>query len=406
MSNNPPLNSKEKGTMAKTKKNSPLKPFFIPVIISILFVFWKYILSANGILTSQPWMEKWGEAMLILGLGLWFLFLLTPYITRFSRGNKWVKGGLPLLLLAALLIIPLIQIKTGTLNYWLYMLTICFMYIIWSSSWNVIGGFAGYISLGHTVFIAIGAYFAGMIFVFWQISPFVTAPVAGIIAMVSGLLFGLIALRTRGSTFIISTIALVLLVAEILDNWKLTGGVNGLAMPMIPLEGEIAKIPFYYYMLMIMVLCVLMTYFIQHSKFGLGLRAISQDEIKAEVAGIPTRQYKILAFGLSGMFIGMSGAIYGYSLTYLRPSIFLTVAIGTGIVLNTILGGKGTVSGPVIGAAIMLAINEFVVSKLGATELNIVVTGLILIFVLLFFPEGIVGSLRNKGTLPTFLDWD
>jgi len=105
-------------------------------------------------------MEKWGEAMFILGLGLWFLFLLTPYITRFSRGNKWVKGGLPLLLLAALLIIPLIQIKTGTLNYWLYMLTICFMYIIWSSSWNVIGGFAGYISLGHTVFIAIGAYFA------------------------------------------------------------------------------------------------------------------------------------------------------------------------------------------------------------------------------------------------------
>ena len=71
-----------------------------------------------------------------------------------------------------------------------------------------------------------------------------------------------------------------------------------------------------------------------------------------------------------------------------------------------ILGGKGTVSGPIIGAAIMLAINEFVVSKLGATELNIVVTGLILIFVLLFFPDGIVGSLRNKGSLPTFLDWD
>jgi branched-chain amino acid transport system permease protein len=216
----------------------------------------------------------------------------------------------------------------------------------------------------------------------------------------------LIALRTRGSTFIISTIALVLLVLEVLDTWKLTGGTNGLAMPMIPLDGAIAKIPFYYYMLAIMVLCILMTYFIKRSKFGLGLRAISQDETKAEVAGIPTRYYKILAFGLSGLFIGMSGAIYGYSLTYLRPSIFLTVAIGTGIVLNTILGGKGTVSGPVIGAAIMLAINEFIVSKLGATELNIVVTGLILIFVLLFFPDGIVGTLRNKGTLPTFLDWD
>ena len=406
MSDTLPENLNEQEAMTKTKKYSLLKPFILPTSISILFAIWKFGLSAKGILKPLPWMEKWGEAMLILGLGLWFLFLLTPYITRFSRGNKWVKGGLPLLILAALLVIPLIQIKTGTLNYWLYMLTICFMYIIWSSSWNIIGGFAGYISLGHNVFTAIGAYFAGMIFVFWRISPLITAPVAGIVAMVSGLLFGLIALRTRGSTFIISTIALVLLVAETLDNWKLTGGVNGLAMPMIPLEGDIAKIPFYYYMLVIMVLCVLMTYFIKHSKFGLGLRAISQDEIKAEVAGIPTRQYKILAFGLSGLFIGISGAIYGYSLTYLRPSIFLTVAIGTGIVLNTILGGKGTVSGPVIGAAIMLAVNEFVVSKLGATELNIVVTGLILIFVLLFFPDGIVGSLRNRSTLPTFLDWD
>lgn len=406
MSENSPLNSNGQEKVIKTKKNNRLKAFILPILISILFLLWKLVLSPKGILKSPPWMEKWGEAMLILGFGLWFLFLLTPYITRFSKAHKWVKSGLPLLILVGLIVIPLIQIKTGTLNYWLYMLTICFMYIIWSSSWNIIGGYAGYISLGHNVFTAIGAYFSGMIFVFWRISPFISAPIAGIVAMITGLLFGLIALRTRGSTFIISTIALVLLVAETFDNWKLTGGVNGLAMPMIPLDGKIAKIPFYYYMLIIMVLCILMTYFIKHSKFGLGLRAISQDEIKAEVAGIPTRQYKILAFGLSGLFIGMSGALYGYSLTYLRPSIFLTVAIGTGIVLNTILGGKGTVSGPVIGAAIMLAVNEFVVSKLGATELNIVVTGLILIFVLLFFPDGIVGSLRNKETLPTFLDWD
>ena len=104
--------------------------------------------------------------------------------------------------------------KNRNMNYWLYMLTICFLYIIWSSSWNIIGGYAGYISLGHNVFTAFGAYFAGMIFVFWRVSPFITAPIAGLFAMVGGLLFGLIALRTRGSTFIISTIALVLLVAE------------------------------------------------------------------------------------------------------------------------------------------------------------------------------------------------
>jgi branched-chain amino acid transport system permease protein len=406
MAGEPSINSNSPIEGVAQAKRAPLRRFIPPAIITVVIIIWELIYHRLGIIDPIAWLEKWGEPMLILGVGLWFLLLLMPYITRLSRSSRWIKPGIPIILLILLLTIPLIQLKTGSLNYWLYMLTLSFLYIIWSTSWNIIGGYTGYISLGHNVFTALGAYLSGMIFVFWRVSPFITAPIAGLVAMLIGLLFGLIALRTRGSTFIISTIALVLLVAETFDNWKLTGGTNGLPMSMINLEGSVAKIPFYYYMLAIMILCILMSYFIKHSKFGLGLRAISQDETKAEVAGIPTRQYKILAFGLSGLFIGMSGAIYGYSLTYLRPSIFLTVAIGTGIVLNTILGGKGTVSGPVIGAAIMLALNEFVVSKLGATELNIVVTGLILIFVLLFFPDGIVGSLRNTGNLPTFLDWD
>lgn len=323
-----------------------------------------------------------------------------------KKGNMWVKAGIPLAILAVLILLPVFQIVEGTLNYWLHMMMYIFLYVIMAVSWNIIGGYAGYVSLGHNVFFAFGAYFAGMLYLSTRISPFVSAPVAGILAMGFGMLFGLIALRTRGSTFIISTIALVLLVAELLDNWKLTGGTNGLAMPMIALDGRIAKIPYYYYLLAAMVLCIIMAYFIKHSKFGLALRAISQDETKAEVAGIPTRSYKILAFGISGLFIGLAGSLWGSYLTYLRPSIFLTVALGTSIVLNTILGGKGTVAGPIVGTVIMTLINELVVAKLGATELNIVVTGLILIFVLLFFPEGIVGSLKSANKLPSFLDWD
>ncbi len=322
-----------------------------------------------------------------------------------SKTNLWVKRGVPLGTLLALGLLPLLQIAFNGYNYWLHMLLYVFLYIIMATSWNMIGGYAGYISLGHNVFFGFGAYLSGMLFVFFRISPFLTAPIAGLLAMLGGLLFGLIGLRTRGSTFIISTIALVLLMTELLDNWKLSGGTNGLPMSMITLEGQYAKIPYYYYLLVIMVLAIITSYFIRHSKFGLGLRAISQDEIKTEVAGIPTRRYKILAFGISGLYIGMAGAVWGSYLTYLRPSIFLPVAIGTTIVLMAILGGKGTVSGPVIGAAIMIAINELVVAKLGATELNIVVTGLILIFVLLYFPEGIVGTLKAKNRLPSFLDW-
>jgi branched-chain amino acid transport system permease protein len=332
--------------------------------------------------------------------------IITPKMNMDGQANPWVKRGIVLFILVLLSLFPFLQIAKDGWNYWLHMLLFVFLYITMASSWNIIGGYAGYISLGHNVFFAFGAYFSGMLFVFYRISPFITAPLAGIFAMLSGLLFGLIALRTRGSTFIISTIALVLLTAEVLDKWKKTGGTNGLPMSMITLEGQYAKIPFYYYMLAIMTLAVICSYLIKHSKFGLALRAISQDETKAEVAGIPTRLYKILAFGISGLFIGSAGAIWGYYLTYLRPSIFLMVSLGTMIVLMAILGGRGTVAGPVIGAAVMIGINEFVVAKLGATELNIVITGLILIFVLLFFPEGIVGSLRANNRLPSFLDWD
>ena len=322
------------------------------------------------------------------------------------KTHPWLRRGVMLGLLAVLVVLPLLQIFSDGYNYVLHMLLYFFLYATMASSWNIIGGYAGYISLGHNVFFAVGAYISGMLFVFFRVSPFLTAPLAGLLAMVGGLLFGLIALRTRGSTFIISTIALVLLVSEVLDNWKATGGTNGLPMSLITLDGRYAKIPFYYYLLAIMVVSVVLSYLIRHSKFGLALRAISQDETKAEVAGIPTRMYKILAFGISGLCIGSAGAVWGYYLTYLRPSIFLTIGLATSIVLMAILGGKGTVAGPLIGAAIMIGVNEFIVAKLGATELNIVVTGLILTLVLLFFPEGIVGSLRARNRLPSLLDWD
>jgi branched-chain amino acid transport system permease protein len=242
--------------------------------------------------------------------------------------------------------------------------------------------------------------------VYLKVSPFLTAPIAGIVAMLLGVIGGLISLRTRGSAFIISTIALVLLVKITFDNWDYIGGVRGMSMPLIKLPLELVKFPFYYYLLIIVFCAVYFSYLIRHSKFGLGLRAISQDEIKAEVAGIPTNWYKILAFAISGLFVGMAGGLWGYYLTYLRPNIFLTILISAQLVLMTVLGGKGTVAGPVVGAVLFIAINEFFVSQLGFTELNIVATGLLLALVLIFFPRGIVGTLKENGKLPAALDWD
>ena len=309
-------------------------------------------------------------------------------------------------LLVGTLAFPILQFTMGGMNYWLHMLLFIYMNVAIASSWNIIGGYAGYISLGHNVFFAIGGYAAAILFAYFGISPFIAFPLAGLIAMAIGFVVGLITLRTRGPTFIISTIALVLLAKILLDNWDYIGGTNGISLPLLDLPVALVKFPFYYLMLLLAVGATYLSFRIRRSKFGLGLRAISQDEVKAEVAGVPTRLYKTLAFALSGLFIGMTGALWGYYLTYLSPVIFLSILVGAKFVLMTILGGRGTVSGPVIGAVIFIVVNEFFVAKLGATELNIVATGLLLILVLVFFPEGIVGSLKKAGKLPRMLDWD
>lgn len=280
------------------------------------------------------------------------------------------------------------------------------MWIAMSSSWNILGGFAGYISLGHGVFFAVGGYTAGLALAHWGISPFLFLPIAGLAAMAVGFLAGLITLRTRGPAFIVATIAMLFLFLLWFDNWEFIGASSGLDLPLFRFPIQWLKVPFYYAMAVCAIGAVYLSHRVAHSKFGLGLRAISQDETKAEVAGINTRWYKVWAFALSAFFIGSAGAVYGYSLTHLRPLTFFAIAVAARMVLMAIIGGRGTVAGPVIGAILIVGVNEFSVRQFGESAINIVITGLILLAALLFFPQGIVGSLRKAGRLPAFLDWD
>lgn len=321
-------------------------------------------------------------------------------------GEKKRAYGTAAFILLVLLLFPLLQLTGAGFNYELHMMLFSFMYIAMASSWNILGGYTGYISLGHNVFFGIGGYFSGMIFVYWGISPFVTAPLAGFLASLVGFVVGLITLRVRGPSFIISTIALLMVARILFDNWDFVGGANGVSLPLIDLPIRWVKVPYYYAFLAIAVAAVVASYKIKHSKFGLGLRAISQDEVKAESAGINTRMYKVLAFAISAFFVGMAGAIWGDYLNYIRPNIFLIILVAANIVLMAILGGKGTVAGPIVGAILLIAFNEAVVAYFGATQINILGTGVLMLLVLLYFPNGVVGSLARAGKLPRFLDWD
>jgi branched-chain amino acid transport system permease protein len=319
-----------------------------------------------------------------------------------------VPGRVAVLAVAmlALLCVPLLYPVLVPYAYVLQLMTGGFMWIAFASSWNIIGGYTGYVSLGHNVFVAVGAYFSAALFVYAGISPFVTALGAGLVCAALGVVVGLITLRTRGDAFIIATIALMLIALIAFDNWMWLGGSSGLAVPVLRMsDAALVKVPFYYAMLVVAAAAVYLSYRIRHSRFGLGLRAIAQDEIKAEVAGVDTRAYKVAAFALSGVFIGVAGALWGYSLFYLRPEIFLAIGVAADMVLMAVIGGRGTVAGPVIGAVLIVAFNEWSVSQFGSSELNLTITGALLVLVLLFFPRGIIGSLRARRRLPRLLDW-
>ena len=317
--------------------------------------------------------------------------------------SRWIVVGV---LLVILLLLPLTRPIIGSYNYWILIATNLLMWVAMASSWNILGGYAGYISLGHAVFLGVGGYVAAVPLFYYGVSPFLTAILGGLAAVALGLVAGLITLRTRGPAFIISTIALLFMFLLIFENVDYLGGTAGLPLPSAPLPQDWLRAPFFYAMLLAAVGSIVLSYQVAHSKFGLGLRAIAEDETKAEVAGVPTRFYKILAFALSAFWVGFVGAMWGYSLAFVRPTLFFTVAISAEMVLMAIIGGRGTVAGPVIGAVVIYTVNEFSITQFGSSEINIVVVGVLLVIVLLFFPLGIVGSLREKGRLPAFLDWD
>ncbi|MHA7778005.1 branched-chain amino acid ABC transporter permease [Roseibium sp. M-1] len=322
-----------------------------------------------------------------------------------AKADKTRAVWFPLVLLCALLALPLAQFS-GNYNYMLHLVLFTACNVVMASGWNILGGFAGYVSLGHNVFFAIGGYFAGMIFARYGISTIILAPFAGLVAALLGFVIGKITLKVRGPSFIISSLALVMIARILFDNWHFVGGAAGLALPATDLPVQWAKLPYYYAFIAMAAVTTFVAYKIKHSKFGLGLRAIAADEIKAESAGINTRLYKALAFALSAFFVAMAGAVWGEYLTYIRPNIYLIILVSVNMVLMCILGGKGTIAGPVIGAVLIVAFNEFFVATLGASEINILATGLVMALALMFFPLGIVGTLAKKHRLPRILNWD
>ena len=269
-----------------------------------------------------------------------------------------------------------------------------FMYVALAESWNLLGGYTGYISLGHVAFFCIGAYTTAVTMNRLGLSPFVTAPFGGILAAALAAIVGFPVLRLKGAYFTISSMLMAVVLQLILMNWDFVGSSTGLWYKLLPVSIEANRVIFYEVMLFLAFVVILIVRWVEKSKFGAGLIAIREDEDVAKTMGIHTPWLKIKAFVLGAFLGGTVGGIYGYYMSYVHPENTININMSLLILLMSFFGGCRTWAGPLIGAVILSLVNQLFVTFIGA-EVSRMLYGLLLIVVIIFMPNGVIQYLRS-----------
>jgi len=267
---------------------------------------------------------------------------------------------------------------------------------IGASGLNIITGYAGYLSLSQGAFLGIGAYITAVLTrVAPEVSPFVWMPLSGIGAALIAMLLALVTYRSRGPSFVIITIAFLFLVQFVAIEWtEVTNGSAGITLPLPDWPREWRNWPFHLLLVALLALSVLMSWWIRRTKFGTGLIAIREDEGKAGTIGINAPIYKVLAFGLSAVFVGMAGSVYGYYLSFVDPIGMFSIIICVQMVLAVILGGRGTLFGPVLGAFLIEPLNALANNSFGGGNARLVLFGGLLVLLVVLLPQGIIPGIR------------
>jgi branched-chain amino acid transport system permease protein len=276
--------------------------------------------------------------------------------------------------------------------YYLSALFGIYLYASLACGWNIFGGYTGYMNFGHAGFFGVGAYTSALLLLRFGLSPFYTLVLGGALAGVLAAIIGYPCLRLRGPYFVLVTFCLGLAARIVVINVEWTGSSTGLWLPFLKVSMFANRVIFYEVMLTIMVLTILTAMWIERSKFGIGLRAIFQDEDSAETQGVNATKLKIAAFIVSAFLAGMAGSIYGYYRSYIHPDFIFDVSISVLVVLMALLGGRQSWAGPVIGASIVVVINEILTAYIGiGAEFSRIIYGLLLVIVIMYLPNGLIG---------------
>ena len=312
----------------------------------------------------------------------------------------------PWLILIVTLAVALVPWWTDNVT-WRENLILAALDITLASNLNLMLGYAGYVNFGNIVMFGLGGYIGVYLVSIWH-WPLIGATLAGAIAVsIIAYLFGLGVLRLRGAYFALATIGVNEAVSVFVTNFEPWGGATGLYLSLgayAPLGGPGRALWIVYFLMVaVMGLSLALSYAIRHSKFGLGLLAIGENEDAAATLGVPTRIYKAMVYSVSAFLPAIAGGLYFFKSGIIEPSGAFDLTTSIEAIVMVMLGGQGTVAGPAIGAFLYEELRGYLLTAQTFSHFQLVVAGLLLLVIVLFAPGGLLGFVHQK--LPFTRRW-
>ena len=302
------------------------------------------------------------------------------------------------LALAVACILPLVVTSPSHQNF----LILILMFAQVGVAWNILGGYAGQVSLGHVAFFGIGTYTSTMLFIHAGISPWLGMLAGGLVSSCFAVAIGWPCFRLKGHYFSMATIAVAEILQVLFTNWESVGGAVGLNVPLAEqgwanMVFNTSKLPYYYIALGLLIVTLLANWAIERSFLGYYFRAIKDEPDAASSLGISLTRYKLVAIAISSFFTALGGSFYAQKELYIDPGSVLSTSLSIKMALVTILGGVGSLFGPVLGSTLLTSIEEVTRQAFGGSGMgtDLILYAAIIIVVAVYYPTGIVGWLRQ-----------
>lgn len=271
------------------------------------------------------------------------------------------------------------------------------IYAALASSWNIVGGFAGQLSLGHAGFFGLGAYASSLLYLNWSISPWIGLIIAILAGALVGFLIGLPTFRLRGAYYALATLALGIILYEIAIHFgDLTQGHRGLSLPPNPSLANMTFFDRWPYVIIIggyLIVCVVVAVWISSTRLGFQLAAVREDEDAARALGVNTTRVKLIAGTISAGLAAGVGTLYAQYMLFITPDSVLGVMVSIEIIVLAIVGGSGRVYGPLLGALLLVPASQMILREFGGAlpGLHLLIYGVVVVVVILVFPRGLAG---------------